>query len=82
MQYDTLITIGFLNDNIESRYDEYLNAFDVVITGDASMVSHDLLSSMQVDIFGCFFIGVHYWSASGYGKMNIIWCCTCLDFVY
>lgn len=35
--YDNLITIGFLNDRIEENKEHYQKAFDVVLTGDASM---------------------------------------------
>ena len=34
---DNIITVGFLNDNIEARISEYMDAFDVVILDDGSM---------------------------------------------
>ena len=36
----TLLTVGFLNDNVESRLDDYLQAYDVVILGDPSLDYH------------------------------------------
>eukprot|EP01137_Pigoraptor_chileana_P020084 Opistho-2@81989 len=35
--YDTILTIGFLNDKIEERMEAYVNAFDVVILNDGPM---------------------------------------------
>lgn len=37
VEHDTLITIGFLNENIEENLKHYKKAFDVVITGDGGM---------------------------------------------
>ncbi|PIN18536.1 5'-nucleotidase [Handroanthus impetiginosus] len=37
LNYNTRISVGFLNDNIESSSDSYRNAFDVVYMNDASM---------------------------------------------
>jgi HAD superfamily hydrolase (TIGR01544 family) len=36
-EYDHLIKIGFLNDKVEENLEHYKKAFDVVLTGDASM---------------------------------------------
>ncbi|MEK7569038.1 MAG: hypothetical protein AAB497_02910 [Patescibacteria group bacterium] len=36
-EYDNLITVGFLNDKVEENKERYQKAFDVVLTGDASM---------------------------------------------
>jgi 5'-nucleotidase len=35
-KYETILTIGFLNENIEERLEEYRNNFDVVITNDSN----------------------------------------------
>ncbi|GER56678.1 pyrimidine 5'-nucleotidase family protein [Striga asiatica] len=37
LNYNTRISVGFLNDNIESSRDSYRNAFDVVYLNDAPM---------------------------------------------
>ncbi|KAG8380699.1 hypothetical protein BUALT_Bualt06G0043100 [Buddleja alternifolia] len=37
LNYNTKISVGFLNDNIESSIDSYRSAFDVVYMNDASM---------------------------------------------
>lgn len=37
LNYNTRISVGFLNDNIETSSDSYRNAFDVVYMNDASM---------------------------------------------
>ncbi|KAH6761451.1 5'-nucleotidase / magnesium ion binding protein [Perilla frutescens var. hirtella] len=37
LNYNTRISVGFLNDNIESSSDSYRHAFDVVYMNDASM---------------------------------------------
>ncbi|GKU91489.1 hypothetical protein SLEP1_g5356 [Rubroshorea leprosula] len=37
LNYDTRISVGFLNDNIKKNYDSYCNAFDIVYTNDAPM---------------------------------------------
>lgn len=42
-EYDNLITIGFLNDKVEENLEHYKKAFDVVLTGDASMEYVDQL---------------------------------------
>lgn len=36
-EYDNLITIGFLNDNVDENLEYYRKSFDIVLTGDASM---------------------------------------------
>ncbi|XP_022957072.1 7-methylguanosine phosphate-specific 5'-nucleotidase A [Cucurbita moschata] len=38
LNYDTRISVGFLNDNIENSLDSYRNAFDIVYLNDASML--------------------------------------------
>ncbi|XP_011628048.2 7-methylguanosine phosphate-specific 5'-nucleotidase [Amborella trichopoda] len=37
LDYENRITVGFLNDNIESSFDDYRKAFDVVFLNDAPM---------------------------------------------
>ncbi|MFH1456352.1 MAG: hypothetical protein ABIF40_05390 [archaeon] len=36
ISYDTIIKIGFLNEKIEERKQEYLKHFDIIITNDGS----------------------------------------------
>ncbi|XP_022150560.1 cytosolic 5'-nucleotidase 3 [Momordica charantia] len=38
LNYDTRISVGFLNDNIEKSLESYRNAFDIVYLNDASMM--------------------------------------------
>ncbi|ESR59037.1 5'-nucleotidase [Citrus sinensis] len=37
LKYETRISVGFLNDNIENNLDNYRNAFDIVYLNDAPM---------------------------------------------
>jgi len=34
---DNILTVGFLNQNIEANLKRYMDTFDVVVTGDGSM---------------------------------------------
>ncbi len=36
-EYDNLLKIGFLNENIEENLENYKKAFDIVILNDGSM---------------------------------------------
>ena len=45
--YDNLLKIGFLNDNVEKNLDLYKDRFDVVIANDGSM---DFVSSILKEI--------------------------------
>ncbi|KAJ9452432.1 putative cytosolic 5prime-nucleotidase 3 [Diplonema papillatum] len=48
LEIDTLLSVAFLNDKVEERLDEYMNAFDVVILGDGDMSFHfDLINAIS-----------------------------------
>ncbi|DAZ95231.1 TPA: hypothetical protein N0F65_003466 [Lagenidium giganteum] len=46
---DEIIRIGFLNHSVEERRDQYMDAFDVVLTDDATLdVVHELLRQLHL----------------------------------
>jgi 5'-nucleotidase len=48
LSFDEIITVGFLNDRVEQRLEEYKSRFDVVILGDPDLsFVRDLLNEIQ-----------------------------------
>jgi len=48
-EYDNLIKIGFLNENVEENLENFKNNFDVILLGDPGM---DYINSLIKELFG------------------------------